>query len=436
MQDDPQVIVALEESDRTGLRVLGLRIPIYAFGLLSSILITRALGPHGRGLYALSVAYLGTVMVLCHLGLEHANVYLAARGTRLGRLWWNSTVASLLIGVIAWILLAALYGVSSGDVFGSIPGAWMVVVAAQVPFLLATLYWTGVLQLAGHLRRAVLAFLAGATLQAAGSAALFATGRLTPFSALLLLWVTNGTTWLVLLAWSLRMGLTRDTPHWPTLRRAVAFGVRASLALVLVFLLLRVDQVMVQRILGFRELGLYSLAVVLAELIWLFTDPFAAALLPHQVRLGGGGERRLGYATARLGLTIAILAAVAGWLLAPYAIPVVFGSAYAGAVWPFRLLLPGAVAFAIQRPLAQVLLKEGRLTAITLCNVGALAVNVVANLILLPAVGIGGASVASTVTYVAVAAAYVQLTREPGVADWPDLRPRLAELGRLLRGIR
>ena len=72
------------------------------------------------------------------------------------------------------------------------------------------------------------------------------------------------------------------------LRRAIAFGLRAQFATLFTFLLLRVDQLLVQRVLGFEELGLYALAVVLAELLWLATDPFAASLLPHQVRAAEG----------------------------------------------------------------------------------------------------------------------------------------------------
>jgi O-antigen/teichoic acid export membrane protein len=128
------------------------------------------------------------------------------------------------------------------------------------------------------------------------------------------------------------------------LRRAIGFGLRVQVATTFTFLLLRVDQLLVQRLLGFRELGLYSLAVILAELLWLVTDPFAASLLPHQVRAEGGDERRLGFATARLALAVGLVGGVAAWVLAPYAIRIAYGEAFVDAAWPFRLLLPGVVA--------------------------------------------------------------------------------------------
>jgi O-antigen/teichoic acid export membrane protein len=436
VQDEPQLVIALEEADRTGIRVLGLRMLTYSAGFVSSTMIARGLGPPGRGQYALPLAYLGIVMILSHVGLEHANVYLAAQRVRLGILWWNSTLAAAVFGAAAWAIVGVLYAGTGGGLFGNVPATWLAIVMLQLPFLLDSLYWTGLLQLAGLLRRAIAATTIGTIVHGLICAALFAAGALTPFRALLLLWATNGTAWLILLVLSRQHGLMRGSTNLPVLRRAIAFGVRAYLALILVFLLLRIDQVIVQQVLGYRALGLYSLAVVLAEVVWLITDPFAASLLPHQVRAIEGNDRRLGYATARLSLLVGLVAGAVAWFVAPYAIPMMFGQDYEGAIWPFRLLLPGAVLFAIQRPLAQILLKEGRLTFITVFNIFALVFNVAATYLLLPLAGVAGASVASTLTYAAVAVAYIVATRQAGVVGWGDLRPRGAELTRLRRGMR
>ena len=82
-----------------------------------------------------------------------------------------------------------------------------------------------------------------------------------------------------------RAGLIGDTPDRRTLRRALAFGLKSWVGLVFFFLVLRVDQILVRGFLGFHELGLYALAVTLAELLWLFTDPFAVTMLPHLVEM-------------------------------------------------------------------------------------------------------------------------------------------------------
>jgi glycosyltransferase involved in cell wall biosynthesis/O-antigen/teichoic acid export membrane protein len=434
--DDERILLAMEETASTGVRVAGLRAANYAIGFVASVLIARALGPSGRGLYALPIAVLGIVMAFSHVGLEQSNVFLAAQKVPLRSLWTNAIVAAALISLVAWAAIAAVDAVAGPSFFGGLPTTWLVVTMAQIPFLLQALYWTGVLQLDGKLRGAVGATLAGTALHAAATVVLFAAGALTPFRVLALAWVANGATWALLLRMGSRSGLNGAPVDRALLRRAIGFGLRVQVATTFTFLLLRVDQLLVQQLLGFRELGLYSLAVILAELLWLVTDPFAASLLPHQVRAEGGDERRLGFATARLAIVVGLVGGLAAWVLAPYAIRIAYGEAFVDATWPFRLLLPGVVALAVQRPLGAIVVKEGRIGLAAAMNASALAVNVGLNLVLLPWIGVVGASVASAATYATLAAGYVLATRRPGIAGWRDLVPRRSDLGRLRGALR
>jgi O-antigen/teichoic acid export membrane protein len=424
-------VSTLAEATETGFQVLTLRLIGYAVGFVASVLITRAVGPSGRGLYTLPVAILGIVIALSHIGLENAHVWLASQGASLRQLWANATVASLVIGLLAWLVVALLYVTSGSQLFGGLPAMWVAVPIALVPFLLQTLYWTSLLQLRHRIVGAMAASLAGVIVHAIACAVLFATGQLTPFRVLLLMWVVNGAAWLLILLLCWKDGLIGDAPHGPTLRRALGFGLKTWIGLVFFFLVLRVDQVLVQRILGFRELGLYSLAVTLAELLWLLTDPFAVALLPHQVEAARGDEMQMTYATVRTSVVIAVVAATLGWVLIPYAVRGVYGSAFAGSVWPFRLLLPGVVLLAAQRPLVAIFLKRGRPWLITMFGLAALAVNIVANLLLLPRIGIAGASIASSICYAALALAYVFATWQRGKSRWFELVPSAADVRRL-----
>jgi O-antigen/teichoic acid export membrane protein len=426
----------MHDGTRTGSKVVLLRLASYGIGFVASVLITRALGPAGRGLYALPIAFLGIVMALSHVGLEHGHVWLAGRGVNLRQLWANATIVSLAIGLLAWLIVALVYVAAGSRLFGNLPAAWVALPIAQVPFLLQTLYWTSLLQLHHRIVSAVAASLAGVILHASLCAALFAAGLLTPFRVLLLTWVVNGTAWLLTLALCRKAGLIGWALHGPTLRQAVGFGLKTWMGLVFFFLVLRVDQILVQRILGFHDLGLYSLAVTLAELLWLLTDPFAVALLPHQVEASRNDELRIGYATARLSLLIALLGGIAGWMLVPYAVRAVYGNAFSGSIWPFRLLLPGIALLAIQRPLGAILLKRGRPWLVTLFGVGAFAVNIAANVLLLPRVGVVGASIASSICYGALAIAYVFSTWEPGRSRWVELVPRPSDIRQLWVAVR
>ena len=436
MADEEHLLLALEDTSRTGVRVAGLRVLAAIVGFAATIVIARALGPVGRGLYALPLAFLGIAMALSHVGLESANMFLASHGLTLRRLWATSTVASLLVSGAAWATVAGASILVGPTFVGGLPASWVGIALAQLPILLMTLYWTSVLQLDGALAPTAVVTVVGTVANAAMVFAVGLAGALTPFRVLTLTWVTAGVTWILVLRLGMHRGIASLATDRTLLARAIAFGLRAQLATAFAFLLLRMDQVLVQGILGFRELGLYALTVVLAELLWLITDPFAASLLPHQVRAGNGDERRLGYATARLGLALSAILCLFVWIVAPHGIRFIYGEPFVDATWPVRWLLPGVAAIAAQRPLYAIVTKEGRMGLAAAMNAAALAVNLALNLLLLPAVGVVGAAIASTVTYLILGVGYVLATRRPGVVGWGDLVPRRDDLLLLSRALR
>ena len=76
-------------------------------GFAATILIARALGPVGRGLYAYPVALLGMMVAFGHIGLEFAQIYLAGQGRDLRRMWANATVVSVVLGACAALASAS-----------------------------------------------------------------------------------------------------------------------------------------------------------------------------------------------------------------------------------------------------------------------------------------------------------------------------------------
>jgi O-antigen/teichoic acid export membrane protein len=430
VQDEPTLLPALEDSARTGVHLFGLRLVVYATGFVASVVISRALGPDGRGRYALPMVVLAIVASVGNLGLEHAQIYLAGRRVPLTTLWANAGLAAALITAVVWALGLAVT-MASGDPM-SMPSTWLWVAIAQVPLLLQTLYWTNLLQLAGHARAAVGATLVGTVVQTGLVVVLFASDGLSPFIVLVLSGVANLVTWAGTIVLGARCGLLSRRIDRSVLRTGIGFGLRAQLGIVFVFLLFRVDQVMVGRILGFEALGLYSLAVTLAELLWLVSDPFATALLRHQVRAEGDDDVSLGYATARLGIVAAGSASLLAWFVVPVVIRVAYGDAFDGAIWPFRLLLPGVVALAVQRPLAAVLLKRGRPGMVSAFGGLALTCNVIVNLALLARFGPAAAALSSSASYVVLACAYVWSTG----GSFARLVPRLDDVTRFGRAVR
>jgi O-antigen/teichoic acid export membrane protein len=429
MEDEPRLLTALDESALTGVHVAALRLTTYAVAFGASVMIGRVLGPDGRGRYAVPMVIVGIALTVGSLGLEHAQVFLAARGASLQTLWANGTFASIgmsfvaVAGLETWLFLAP-------DAV-PVPRSWLYLAVAQLPLLLQTLFWTNLLQLSGRLRQAVAANLAAISVQAVAVVWLISNGALSPFRVLLASAAANALVWCFTLSLGSRAGLVSWTPDMGTLARALRFGLKAHAGIVFAFLLFRVDQMMVETMIGVRALGLYSLAVAMAEILWLLSDPFAAATLRHQVAAEGDDDVTLGFGASRMALLAVGGAAVLCWVIAPLAIEGLYGAGFAGAIAPFRLLLPGVVALAVQRPLGGLLLKRGRAGSVAILGASALLTNVLLNLLLIPRFGLVGASLSSTFAYTTLMAAYVGVVVRSSTATVRDLLPMRCDVLRL-----
>jgi PST family polysaccharide transporter len=128
---------------------------------------------------------------------------------------------------------------------------------------------------------------------------------------------------------------------WSEARPLLAFGIPAAINVVVLTLVFDVDYLIVGRVLGVRALGLYTLAFRVPDL--LIVNVFvalSAVVFPVFSRLQGDRARlRAGYLSAvRFQSAYGLMAGAGLAALAPLAVPVVFGRAWAGAVAPLQAL--------------------------------------------------------------------------------------------------
>ena len=163
-----------------------------------------------------------------------------------------------------------------------IPASWIIVTVAQLPLLLHILYWLNILQIAGRSGRPSRPDRRRRHADDRGGRVVHSHG-LTPFRVLVLIGAGNVVIWASALVIGFRAGIVSFHVDRPALRRGPALRRPGPAG----------DRLRVPAAAGgpahgaadpgVRELGVYSLAVTLAELLWLLSDPFASALLPHQV---------------------------------------------------------------------------------------------------------------------------------------------------------
>lgn len=384
---------------RAAFQTLLAKVATAGFGLLTSIVISRVLGPEGRGAYILPVAVAGFGVALGHLGLEHAFIHLKSRGrATLQQMLFHSSILAFASGAIAAV--GCVIGAwTTPTLFRDIPLAHVALAAAAIPFSIHLLYLNSLLILAHALPAANAVLVAGGAVQFAAAAVMAASNRLTVRAVLIIYAATVVLSWAIA-AWAClrKIGIDRRFSR-PFFLSLLDVGRRVHPGMILGFLHLRVDLFVLKRLTDLAKVGHYSLAAILAETLWMVTDALALATLPHQTAAAPHEAGRLTLKATRVSLFLGLLLATG---LALAALPIViglYGEPFRPAILPLWMLLPGVAAMTLQRPCKAYLLRLDRPGRISAVLAGEVALNVLLNLALIPVWEAAGAAAASTVSY-------------------------------------
>lgn len=370
--------------------------------LPASVLLARALGPDVKGSVDLALLLPAMITLLVNCGLGSAAAYLI--GSRrfpdeeiIGTLGWTWLIISglvlptyLLLGATGWL----------GLLVPKVPGPLLLVASLIIPVSLGQQYLASVM-----LGRQ--SFITYNSIQV-----LTATFNLA--GILILVWWLNlsgmGAVMSFLLAQCAALiflcsRLGGAWGGWPTWRRdvfkeAMSYGVRGQAGNILQFFNYRLDVILLGYLRPLREVGLYSLAVTLAEFLWYIPNASSLVIFPRTA----ASRDEAGTFTPRVFRITGILTLVVATALALVAGPFIrlaYGAAFSDSVAPFYLLLPGVVCLGGAKVLAADLSGRGSPQYNAMAALLSLLVTLVLDFLLIPAYGAPGAAVASSVAYLA-----------------------------------
>lgn len=410
---------------RTTLALVGTRVAVLVSGLIASVLMTRILGPEGRGQYAVVVAMVGAAVAIGHCSVEQSQVYLAGRGANIKALTANAMVLALILGTVAAGMTALVAVVFAYPYRGALGHPALPIALLAIPVTMIVLWTNGLLILEGRTRVMNRAVLLGGAVQVVMYMGLAITHRLT-VTSVLLAWTLTTAVPLLLTLPALRP--RRVDIRVKLARKAIGFGLRYHLSLVSFFLLLRVDVLMLGAIKDDHAVGLYALAVTLIELTNLVTDAVSAAVLQRQTNLPLDESGRFTARVVGLSGLLAVLAATGLVVASPALVPLVFGDDFRGSLPALFALAPGVVALAMARSAGGYLLRRNRPLVNSLIALTALGANVILNLWLIPLWGIAGAGVASSIAYILLAGSYLMWLRRAAGLALREFQPGIVDL--------
>ena len=375
------------------------RILLIVLGLATTVVVSRALGPTGRGLFAVATAIAAIGVQFGNFGLHASNTYYVAKQPELlPVLLGNTLIVGLGFGGVAALLGWTLFTMQPR--LAPLHGSLLALALASIPLGLAYLLLQNLLLGIDQVRAYNAIELANKTIGLALVGVVILSRRLSAelmFAATLVALVFS----FLWVLWSLR-----DVLRFPVLfsitvfRQHIGLGMKAYLIAFFGFLLLRIDLVMVKYMLGAQAAGYYSISETMAENILTLPVVVGTILFPKLSGMVHNGERlrltrKAGFVTAALMGPIVIIAS----LLAKPAVQLVFGTKFLPAVIPFIWLMPGSFLLGVEIVIVQYLNSLGFPKIIAYCWLLVTALNIAINFWAIPVYGITGAAIVSTVSY-------------------------------------
>jgi len=441
---------AMANVPRAALGNLVAKLAIVGLGLAITVLVAR-MGPRVQGAFALFVAVeSGLLTLFSGLGL-----WLARQMSRqVGGQAWRSLPmlvgvlrAAVVLGLVAAVVLSLVSWQATAMPYSQL---WLLALAA--PFLLLVPTATGLWLGEGRMWPINLAQVAApavvlAGLLGAGWLTADYVGRAPVVLMVLIAWVSGKAVVALLTALAaLRHADQRDEGmqadeafagregvHWlpsPSWRGEWRFVATIGVTNVISLLNYRASLFLVERFHGLETVGTYSVAVTVAELLWLLSSSVTVSLYARI----GHPDQAVAASTAVRAVRINVLSTlVAAPLLlvgAWWALPVVLGEAYRVSLLPLAALLPGVAAYAAASSLSAFYTNHLGRPQLSGAIAGlSLIVSFGLGLWWVPEGGAVGAALASSAGYIgAIAVAYGVFLRHAGLplsALWrdPSVRP-------------
>jgi O-antigen/teichoic acid export membrane protein len=420
---------------RDSFGVFGTQVVITLLGVGTGIITARALGPHDRGLFQILVLLPTTLANFAKLGIPPATVYfIRRRGASASAVASNSLWMALALGGTLAAVCWAGRDWLLASILKTAPSVTLPPVLALIPLAVLHHYFLGVLQAEERFREYNLQQVVPPALGLLGMAVvlLFLGGGLLGAVLTQTAIVVGTSAWLVLRVHRnapLRLGVDR-----PLAREMLGFGGKSYVQTLAASLHLRIDQYMIAFFLDPAQVGFYAVAVNLTGLLLKVPDATGTVLYP---RLAGASEEQMHAATSRASrytLFITAAAAIGYLLFGGFAVRLLFGDAFEGAIGPMRLMLPGLVMMSLYLILTRNFTSRNRQQVNIVAAVAALVLNVALNWVLIPRYGIAGAAVSTTVSYSAAAlVVLVMFVRESGCSVGQTVLVGRADLGNLTR---
>ena len=378
--------------------------------LLVVVLISRNLGPEGNGFYTMAVLLPTMLANFLNLGIGPATIYFVSRrkfSAKQAAL--ENTKLALAIacaGIAIAVPVLLIYG---ERLFPGIPTSLLLFGLAGFPLTLYLGFSSSVLQGIEDFR----AFNASILLPPAVSIVvvpftfyILELGIYGVLSAYILGQLAASIAVFMFLKKHFASDVTANSDNSVAsityYKSVVRYGGKAHLSNVITFINYRADIFLVNIFLDPATVGIYALAVQIAEKLWMPSQAASTVLFPKLSSMGDRPVERLKL-TNKVFLLVAAITTILGSLTAAMLhifITPIFGKEYLSVFPTLYWLLPGIIFWAGARIQSNCIAAAGKPEWNMHLSLAVLIINLIGNILLIPRYGVVGAALATSIAYI------------------------------------
>lgn len=165
---------------------------------------------------------------------------------------------------------------------------------------------------------------------------------------------------------------------------------------------IRIDQIMVGKMLGTAEVGIYSIAVTISELIYFIPGAITNAFYPKitDAKKNGGDFKSVIVRIGQINVAVCVAFALFCSFVIPFLLPIVYGEAYSRAGTVIQIHSWAGVFVGIGSATGMIFIFDGKQKRLLVSSVLATCLNIILNYLFIPLWGINGAASATLISYV------------------------------------
>jgi O-antigen/teichoic acid export membrane protein len=200
-------------------------------------------------------------------------------------------------------------------------------------------------------------------------------------------------------------------PNNVPIKKLLTYNSWTIILVILLTSLYQFDIILLRILTDSSTTGIYKASLQISEFLWFVPMAVQLVLLHSTSEMWSEGSvEQISKVVSRvteLNLSFTLLLAIGLAVLSESFIPIYFGPDFKASIIPTLLLIPGAIGFAIARPLIAVGQGKGQLKILVLATGAAAVLNLLLNLILIPKYGMAGAAVATSISYGSMALLHI-----------------------------